>query len=82
MQESIIHFYDKFLETNKLIFSKLKDTVNNEENTLLSSLDDLKRNIKVYIEEEKMIENNQNSFTRYPHSDIKLRKNENNFNKN
>lgn len=71
IEENIKNFFDKFSQTNKLIFSKLIDTVNNEENEIVGSLDDLKRRIKLYIGEEAIL---NKGITKYPVSEINLRK--------
>jgi hypothetical protein len=48
-------FFYEFIERNKLIFAKLKDSVNVKENTLISSLDNLKRKVSLFYNEELMM---------------------------
>jgi hypothetical protein len=66
-------FFDKFSDTNRLIFSKLKDTVNNEENNVIGELEDLKRRVRVYLGEEVLL-NQDTMDSLYPKSDVYLRK--------
>ena len=62
-------FFNKFEDTDKLIFSQLKDTINNEQANLISSLDDLKNKVKLYFGEESIMKTNQNAFNNYPVND-------------
>lgn len=72
VESNVKKFFDKFAQTNKLIFSKLIDTVNNEENDLVGSLDDLKSRVKLYLGEEVIL--NQGGINQYPVSNVNLRK--------
>ena len=66
-------FFNKFSQTNKLIFSKLLDTVHNEENNIIGSLEDLTRRINLYLGEEIIINGQGGNFKNYPQSNINLR---------
>jgi hypothetical protein len=74
IQENISNFFEKFSLTNKLIFSKLKDTINNEENQIVGSLSDLSSRIKLYLGEEIILNKPDAGLTKYPTSTINLRK--------
>ncbi len=76
IEDNIKQFFDKFSDTNKLIFSKLIDTVKNEENSLLGSLDILKKKVKLYLGEEIILSKSGNSTISYPKSNLNLRKKE------
>jgi hypothetical protein len=41
--------------TNKSTFSKLKDTINQEENNLLNKLSDLRTKVQIYLNEEEIM---------------------------
>ena len=71
IEENLKNIFNKFSQTNKLIFSKLKDTVNNEENQLLGSLDELKNRIQLYLGEEMLLNEGMNH---YPVSKVNFRK--------
>jgi hypothetical protein len=75
LEGNIIEFFNKFQLENKLIFAKLKDTINNEENTLIASLDELKERVNLYMTEEELMNNQNYKGAEYPESDINFRKN-------
>jgi len=57
IEDNIRTFLQKFSQTNKMIFSKLIDTLNNEENNMVGSLEFMKNRIKVYLNEEMLLNN-------------------------
>lgn len=70
-------FFNEFSDTNRLIFAKLRDNVNIKQNMLIDSLDDIKRKIKLFYNEEDMYKN-ATSFTNTPRNlDMNLRKKNN-----
>ena len=59
--------FDDFKQTNKLIFARLKHTINNEENKIMGNLIDLKRRVNVYFNEEGILSNKINEKnTKFP----------------
>jgi hypothetical protein len=70
-------FFNKFEDTNKLIFSQLKDTINNEQTNLITSLDDLKNKVKLYFGEESIVNESKAALEKYPtnQGDFNFRKN-------
>jgi hypothetical protein len=60
---------------NKLIFSKLINTIKNEENRIVGSLDDLKRKVRLYIGEESLLKNGENFKPKIKQIDGNFRKN-------
>lgn len=67
-------FFNEFIEKNQLIFAKLKDSVNVKENTLINSLDNLKRKVSLFYNEELMV-NDPTAFNpNVRNVDLKLRK--------
>ena len=74
IEDNIKQFFDKFSQANKLIFSKLLDTVKNEENNILGSLDNLKRKTKLYLGEEIILSKPGNGIVSYPKSNVNFRK--------
>ena len=60
IEDNIRIFFQKFSQTNKMIFSKLIDTLNNEENNMMGSLEFMKNRIKVYLNEEMLLNNKNN----------------------
>lgn len=70
-------FFNKFEETNKLIFSQLKDTINNEQANLITSLDDLKNKVKLYFGEESIVGETKAALDKYPvnQAEFNFRKN-------
>ena len=73
IQNNIKTFFNKFSQTNKLIFSKLLDTVHNEENNIMGSLKDLTRRINLYLGEEIIINGQDGKIQNYPKSNINFR---------
>ena len=73
IENNISSFFEKFMNTDKMIFAQLKDTINNEQVNLMSSLDDLKNKVKLYFGEQTILRNNEMSPT-VPQSDVNLRK--------
>ena len=75
--DNIKLFFNRFEDTNKLIFSQLKDTINNEQTSLISSLDDLKNKVRLYFGEESIVKNTENNVNDYPRNDgdVNFRKN-------
>jgi hypothetical protein len=70
--------FDNFKQTNKLIFARLKNTINNEENKIMGNLIDLKRRVNVYFNEEGILSTKLNEKnTIFPTSNVKLRKESN-----
>jgi len=73
IENNITSFFEKFMNTDKMIFAQLKDTINNEQVNLMSSLDDLKNKVKLYFGEETILRNHEISPT-VPQSDVNFRK--------
>ena len=74
LTNGINKFFNEFLDTNRLIFAKLKDNINVKQNMLIDSLDDVKRKIKLFYYEEDMF-SNATSYTSVPRNvDMNLRK--------
>ena len=67
-------FFYEFIERNKLIFAKLKDSVNVKENTLISSLDNLKRKVSLFYNEELMIRDSSAFNSNIKNIDLNLRR--------
>jgi hypothetical protein len=59
-------YFNKFEDTNKLIFSQLKDTINNEQTNLITSLDDLKNKVKLYFGEESIVNESKSALQKFP----------------
>eukprot|EP00340_Litonotus_pictus_P003745 CAMPEP_0170519772 /NCGR_PEP_ID=MMETSP0209-20121228/5062_1 /TAXON_ID=665100 ORGANISM="Litonotus pictus, Strain P1" /NCGR_SAMPLE_ID=MMETSP0209 /ASSEMBLY_ACC=CAM_ASM_000301 /LENGTH=287 /DNA_ID=CAMNT_0010805735 /DNA_START=255 /DNA_END=1115 /DNA_ORIENTATION=+ len=57
IQSNVDKFFSQFKETNKMIFAKLKDTVQTEKNHLMSMIQNLKENSKVFSREEEELVN-------------------------
>ena len=74
IENNIRSFFDQFLMSNKLIFAKLKNTINNEQNSILGDLDELKRNTELYVGEEMIYNGNLNKKNDYPINDSYMRK--------
>lgn len=67
-------FFNDFSDTNRLIFAKLKDSINTRQNILVDSLSDIKRKIKLFYNEEE-IYRNATSYTNKPqNANMNLRK--------
>lgn len=66
-------FFDDFIETNRLIFAKLKDSVNTKQTILTSSLENLENKIANYYNEENLIKDPM-AFARIKTLDLNLRK--------
>jgi len=74
MNNGLDRFFNEFIEKNKLIFAKLKDSVNLKENMLISSLENLKRKVSLFYDEEELM-SDASSFYPYNHNiDLNLRK--------
>jgi hypothetical protein len=58
IENNIRLFFEEFCQTNKLIFSKLINTVKNEENNLISTLEILKQKTKLFLGEEILLDEN------------------------
>jgi hypothetical protein len=55
MVDNIHNFFENFTNSNKIVFGKLKETIANEEVALTNSLDNLKKRIQLFLNEEDMI---------------------------
>lgn len=66
--------FNDFIERNKLIFAKLKDSVNTKESTLISSLENLKRKVNLYYSEQQMIADPASFNPNIKNVDLNLRK--------
>lgn len=51
------------MNTNRLIFSEMKHTINEEQNNLINSLDNLKNKVHSYFGEDSLGKNEQHSNT-------------------
>jgi len=77
LYKGLNRFFNEFMERNKLIFAKLKDSVNVKENTLLDSLEHLKKKVSLFYNEEEMI-NDASAFNSFvKKTDMELRKGNN-----
>lgn len=65
------------MNTNKLIFAKLRDNVDEKQNTLLNSLDNINRKISLFYNEEDMVKNPSTFSRSIRNLDLNLRKNQN-----
>jgi len=68
-------FFDEFLQRNKLIFAKLKDSVNVKENTLVDTLQNMKRKVSLFYNEQELINDSTTFNSNIKKLDINLRKN-------
>jgi hypothetical protein len=74
LSNGLDRFFNEFIERNKLIFAKLKDSVNLKENTLVSSLENLKRKVSLFYNEQQMM-TDASAFNPNIHNvDLNLRK--------
>lgn len=53
-----------FADSNRLVFAKLKDTINNEENNITGALADLQKRVETMTEEEKILEQGEKEVSR------------------
>ncbi len=74
LNNGLNRFFDEFLERNKLIFAKLKDTVNIKENTLIDKLQNMKRKISLFYNEQDLINDSSTFNGKLKKLDINLRK--------
>lgn len=56
IENNIRLFFEQFSQTNKLIFSKLINTVKNEENNLMNILENLRQKMKLFLGEDILLE--------------------------
>jgi hypothetical protein len=60
IRNNLKSFYEIFKNNNKMTFSKLKDTINQEQNTLINNLSALKNKVEGYLREEEILNNEAN----------------------
>ena len=75
MGNALNKFFQEFMNTNKLIFAKLRDNVDEKQNTLLNSLDNINRKISLFYNEEDMVKNPSTFSRSIRNLDLNLRKN-------
>ena len=70
LKTNINNYFNKFSQQNKFIFSKLINTVNTEENKIVTYLDDIKNKIKLYLNEEIILQTKEldNNITKGPYN--------------
>jgi hypothetical protein len=77
IEKNLQLFFEQFNLKNKLIFSKLINTIKNEENKMVGSLDDIKRKVKLFIGEETILKNADNFLPNIKKIDGNFRKSKN-----
>ena len=45
MQNEMKNFFDKFLDTNRMIFEEMKKTITEEQQSMISNMDSLKKGV-------------------------------------
>ena len=80
MESNINEVFSNLEVTNRLVFAKLKNSVNLEENKLIGTLDDLKQRINLYINEQSLMNTQTDKKNIYPFSKLNLRKDNDNIN--
>lgn len=74
LNNGLDRFFNEFIDRNKLIFAKLKDSVNLKENTLVSSLENLKRKVSLFYNEQQMMSDASAFNPNIRNVDLNLRK--------
>jgi hypothetical protein len=54
IQNDIKNFFNSFIDTNRVVFSELKHSINDEQNNLINSLDELKSEVHRSFGEESL----------------------------
>ncbi len=74
IESNLQKIFEQFSQKNKLVFSKLINTVKNEQNRIVGSLDFLKRNVKQYLGEEALLSQKNSDIFTNPRIDANYRK--------
>jgi hypothetical protein len=74
LEKNINDVFSNLEATNRLVYAKLKNTINNQENKLIGTIDDLKQRINIYFNEQILMNTQINTKNNYPVTKINLRK--------